>query len=71
MEARDELEALGRFTARQEQAHNPLSYPGEERHEVRELSGTRQQHSFEARAQALIDRIQALGQSREHGMEMS
>jgi hypothetical protein len=69
-ETRDELTELGQLASRQAQAYNPLSYPGEERHDLGERTETIRQQSFKDRVQALIDRIQALGQAREHGQEM-
>jgi hypothetical protein len=77
MEPRDEVNEVARFVARQEQAAHPLSYPGEERHEVREQTESRglesQRLTFDARVQALSERIQALRQvqAREYGREMS
>jgi hypothetical protein len=56
--------------SREEESHHPLSYSGEERHEVREQTETTLRQSFEDRAQALIDRIQAIGQTREQGQEI-
>jgi hypothetical protein len=72
MEPRDEVDEVARFVARQEAAYHPLSYPGEERHEMREQTESQQQ-SFDDRVQALRERIQALGQvqAREHGQEIS